>query len=175
MRNQLFKCEITRADRLVIAFVVAHDESRASEIIFQTEIENNRENLAFILERVDHDLPPDRCKRLGTLLESGVVGLASYNEVLGWVAHSIPTPRLHFYRIKEVDGDSYSIIAPTSDVASDLYCEICTLKDDKPQLFRIFDGFYDLKPNEMRGLPTLLEVGPVGLIKWDDQLGWTTG
>ena len=172
MRNQLFKCEITRDDRLVTAFIVAHEERRASEIMIQTEIENNRENQGFSVERIDDYLPHQKRKGLDALLESGVVGLASYNEVLGWLTHSTPAPKLHFYRIAEMEGDDYFIIAPTSDVASDLYCEICVLKAGKARLFRLLDGFYDLKPEHMRGLPALLEFGPVGVIKWDDESGW---
>lgn len=172
MRNQLFKCEISRGDRLVTCFIVAPEEQRASEIITQTEIELNREHQGFDLERVDNILPPDKRKGLVPLLKSGVVGPASYNKAIGWVAHSVPSPKLHFFRIEEKDGDEYCIIAPTGDVAAAVYCEASELQEGEARLFRILDGFFGLKPDCMRGLPALLEYGPVGVITWDDELGW---
>lgn len=173
MRFQLFKCQITRADRLVTCFIVGPEEQRASEILIQTEIESNRENQGFTLERVDKTLPPDKRKGLDTLLESGVIGVASYNEALGWLTHSVPSPKLHFYRIKEVEGDDYFIIAPTGDVAAAVYCEVSGLKEGEARLFRILDGFYGLMPECMKGLPALLEYGPIGVIEWDDERGWS--
>jgi len=172
MRNQLFKCEITRGDRVVICHIVAPEEQRASEVLTQTEIELNREHQGFTLERVDETLPPNKRKGLNTLLESGVVGVASYNEALGWLTHSVPAPKLHFYRIEEKDGDEYCIIAPTGDVAAAVYCEASELQEGEARLFRILDGFFGLKPECMRGLPALLEYGPVGVIDWDDERGW---
>lgn len=173
MRNELFQCEITRGDRLVTCFIVAPEEQRASEILTQTEIELNREHQGFTLERVDETLPPDKCKGLDTLLESGVVGVASYNEALGWLTHSVPAPKLHFFRIEESDGDEHCVIAPTGDVAAAVYCEVSGLKEGEARLFRILDGFYRLKPDCMRGLPALLEYGPIGLIEWNDERGWS--
>lgn len=172
MRNKLFKCEITRGDRLVTCFIVAPEDQRASEILIQTEIEGNREHQGVALVRVDDALPPHQRKGLDTLLESGVVGLASYNEALGWLTHSVPAPKLHFYRITEVDGDEYCIIAPTGDVAAAVYCKASELQEGEGRLFRILDGFYSLRVECMRGLPALLEYGPIGVVKWNDELGW---
>lgn len=172
MRNELFKCEIIRADRLVTCFIVAPEEQRASEILFQTELEGNRENHGFTLERVDEVLPLAQRKGLDALLESGVIGLASYNEAIGWVTHSVPIAKLHFYRIQEVEGDDYFIVAPTGDVAAAVYCEASGLKEDEARLFRILDGFFGLKPDCARGLPALLEYGPIGVVAWDDERGW---
>lgn len=172
MRNELFKCEITRGDRLVTGYVVADGEQRASEILIQTEIEGNRENQGFVLERIDDVLPPDQRKGLDALLESGVIGVASYNAAIGWLTHSVPSPKLHFYRIQEVDGDDYFIIAPSGDVAAAVYCEVSGLKENEARLFRILDGFYELHADCMRGLPALLEYGPIGVITHDDERGW---
>lgn len=172
MRNELYQFTITRGDRLVTCFIVAPEEQRASEILIQTEIEANRENQGFTLERIDETLPPDKHKGLDTLLESGVVGVASYNEALGWLTHSVPAPKLHFFRIEESDGDGYCVIAPTGDVAAAVYCEASGLKEGEARLFRILYGFYGLKPECMRGLPALLEYGPIGVIEWNDESGW---
>ena len=173
MRNELFKCEITRADRLVTCFIVAPERQRASEIVEQTEIEALREHRGFVLERIDETLAPDERRGLDALLESGVVGLASYSKAIGWVTHSVPAPKLHFYRIKEVDGDEYCIIAPTGDVASAIYGEVGKLPKGGAKLFRILDGFFGLKRECITGLPALLEYGPVGVIEWNDEAGWT--
>ena len=172
MRNELFECEITRADRIVTCYIIAPEEQRASEILTQTEIEGNRENEGFVLERVDMTLPPDKRRGLDGLLESGIVGVASYNQRIGWIAHSVPAPRLHFYRIKEVDGDEHCIIAPTGDMAAVIYTQMSTLQRGEARLFRILDGFFGLKSERMRGLPSLLEYGPIGAVEWDDEKGW---
>lgn len=172
MRNQLFKCEIARGDRLVTCYIVAPEEQRASEILIQTEIEANREHQSFALERVDKTLPSDKRKGLIPLLKSGVVGPASYNKAVGWVTHSVPAPKLHFYRIEEKDGDEYCIIAPTGDVAAAIYCGVSDLQEGEGRFFRILDGFFGLKNECLRGLPALLKYGPIGLVTWDDERGW---
>ncbi|WP_252258805.1 hypothetical protein [Erythrobacter aurantius] len=172
MRNQMFECEISRPDRLVTCFVVASDAQRASEIVLQNEIEINRETLNVRIERIDESLPASKRTGLDTLLTCGVIGLASYNDALGWLTHAVPAPKLHFYRIKEVDGDSYYIIAPTGDVAAEVYGKIGNFKNGDARLFRILDGFYGLKPDKMRGLLPLLEFGPIGQINWADERGW---
>ena len=41
------------------------------------------------------------------------------------------------------------------------------------RMFRIHDGAIGLKNEALRGLPALLEFGPIGLIDWDDERGWT--
>ncbi|MBY6127685.1 hypothetical protein KUW15_03040 [Qipengyuania aquimaris] len=173
MRFQLFKCEISRVDRLATTFVVASDERRASEIVIENEIAINQENQGFVLERVDDVLPPDQRKGLDALLECCPAGLASYNAKLGWVAHAIPSPKLHFFRIQEAEGDEYFVIAPTADVAAAIYFELIEVHDDQVRLFRILDGFAGLKNDSMRGLPALLEFGPIGEVIWSNERGWS--
>lgn len=172
MTNELFKCEIARGDQKMTAFIVASDQDRASDILMQTEIECNREHQGFSLERVDEIMPVDQRRGLDTLLNCGAVGLASYNERIGWITHSVPAPRLHFYRVLDERGDECFIIAPTMDVATSVYCEVSHLEEGKASLFRILDGFFSLKPECMRGLPELLEYGSVGVVQWDEDNGW---
>ena len=40
-------------------------------------------------------------------------------------------------------------------------------------MFRIHDGLMGLKNEALRGLPALLEFGPVGVVEWRDESGWS--
>lgn len=172
MRFELYRVEITRADRLVTGFIVASNDQRALEIVTANEIALNQANQGFTLERVDEDLPPEQKKGLDALLECAPAGLASYCEPIGWVTHAIPAKKLHLYRIEEVDGGTYFVIAPTGDFAVEVYCECVELEEGEGQLFSIHDGLCGLANVKLRGLPALLEFGPVGMIQWDDERGW---
>ncbi|TMM46107.1 hypothetical protein [Qipengyuania marisflavi] len=123
MRFQLFKCQINRANRLVTGFIVAPEEQRASEIVIANEFNLNEENQGFTLKRVDEVLPPNQRNGLDALLEAAPAGLASYCEPIGWIAHAIPAPKLHLYRIEELEGDTHFVIAPTGDVVVAVYCD----------------------------------------------------
>ncbi|RVQ68739.1 hypothetical protein EKN06_00450 [Croceicoccus ponticola] len=162
---ELYKIDVRRGDRTCTAFVVAPGEERASEVITEIEIIMNRENDGFTLERVDETLLDDRRTGLDALLETAPVGMASYCEGVGWIAHALPAPKLNFYRIEEVHGDEYFVVAPSGDVAAAVYCERCGLTEGEARLFRIHDGMDGLKTEALRGLPALLEFGPVGLIE----------
>lgn len=163
MRFELFKFEIQRADRVASGFLIASDENRAEDIIVANEINLNQENRGFTLERVDETLPPNMRKGLDALLQSAPTGLASYCEPIGWIAHALPAPKLHLWRIEETSGEEHWVIAPTMDVAIAVYCECNELEEGEESLFSIHDGRFGLKNEALRGLPALLEFGPVGL------------
>lgn len=171
MRLELYRVDLRRGERTVSGFVVAPGEQRASEIVIETERAMNRENGGFTLERVDEMLPDDQRDGLEGLLETAPVGLASYCQGVGWIAHAVPVPQLHLYRIEEVHGDEYFVIAPSGDVAAAVYCECVGTPDNKPVMFRIHDGMDGLEKDAMRGLPALLAFGPVGMVARDDS-GW---
>ena len=40
-------------------------------------------------------------------------------------------------------------------------------------MFAIYDGLDGLKNEALKGLPALLEFGPIGMIAWDDEHGWS--
>lgn len=172
MRFELYRVKIQRTDRLVTGYVVAPDDQRASEIVVANEIDLNQENKGFRLERVDETLPADMRKGLEALLESAPVGLASYCEPTGWIAHAIPAHKLHLWRIEEVDGGTYFVVAPTGDMAVAVYCDCVELEEGEASMFGIYDGLDGLKNEALRGLPALLEFGPVGMVAWDDERGW---
>lgn len=173
MRMELYKIDVRRGDQTYTTFVVAPGEERASEVITEIEIIMNRANDGFTLERVDEALPEDRRAGLDALLETAPVGMASFCEGVGWIAHAQPAPKLNFYRIEEVNGNEYFVVAPSGDVAAEVYCERCGLQEGEARLFRIHDGMDGLKTEARRGLPALLEFGPVGIVTWLDERGWS--
>lgn len=172
MRFQMFKCVISRADRKAVGFLVASDQQLASEIVVANEVELNQENLGFTLERVDDTLPADQQLGLDAMLECAPAGFVSFCPGVGWIPHALPAPKLHLYRVEEASGEQHFVIAPTGDVAASVYCECVELKKDEARLFRIHDGGYGLKNEALRGLPALLEFGPVGVVAWDSETGW---
>jgi hypothetical protein len=173
MRMELHKAEITRSNRLVTGYIVAPEEQRAREVLVEHEIALNQENDGFTLERVDETLPDDQHLGLEALLEHAPVGFASFCEGIGWLAHMAPVPQLRLFRIEEVKGDHHFLVAPNFDKAADVYCEVVPLAHDEARLFRIHDGLLGLKNEALRGLPALLEVGPIGIVEWDDERGWS--
>jgi len=172
MRLELYRADLRRGDRTVTGFVVAPGEQRASEVVIETERAMNREHDEFTLERVDETLPDDLRDGLEGLLETAPVGLASYCKGIGWITHAVPVPQLHLYRIEEVHGDDYFVIAPSGDVAAEVYCECIGMADGRPVMFRIHDGVVGLKKEAMRGLPALVAFGPVGVVEFDNVKGW---
>lgn len=128
--------------------------------------------MAFTLQGVDETLPDEQKDGLEGLLETAPVGLASYCQGVGWIAHAVPVPQLHLYRIEEVRGDDHFVIAPSGDVAAAVYCECVGMPDGKPVMFRIHDGMVGLRDEAMRGLPALLAFGPVRVVRFDALDGW---
>lgn len=172
MRMELYQVIIKRPNRLATAYIASPDEERASEVVVEHEIALNQENSGFTIERVDETLRNDKRLGLETLLEHAPVGFASFCEGLGWIAHAVPAPRLHLYRIEEVSGEEHFVVAPTGDLAAAVYCECVELKEDEAHMFRIHDGATGLKKEALRGLSALLEFGPVGIAAFGDE-GWS--
>ncbi len=107
-------------------------------------------------------------------MEHAPVDFASFCEGMGWLAHMAPVSQLRLYRIEEVDGDHHFVIAPNGDMAAAIYSEVVPLAQDEARLFRIHDGLIGLRNESLRNLPALLEVGPIGIVDWDDEIGWST-
>lgn len=173
MRFQLYRVEIQRAGRTAIGYLVSTEEERASEIVIANEIHLNEENQGFTLKRVDETLPPSMRKGLDCLLEHAPVGFASYSETIGWIPHTVPAPKLHLWRIDEMDGAQHFVIAPSGDVAVWIYSETVGLEDREPHIFRVEDGLFGIKNEALKGLPALLEFGPIGMVEWDKERGWS--
>ena len=171
MRFELYRVDITRSSGTVTGFVIATDENRAADIVTDHEIAAGRKHDTFTLERVDETLPADRRKGLDDMLETAPAGMASYCEPIGWIAHVVPAPKLQLFRVEEAEGDEHYVIAPNFDVAAAVYCESILPPEYEPRLFRIRDGMLGLK--DKRGLSALLEFGPVGVVAWNEERGWS--
>lgn len=172
MRMELFNVELTRPGQVITGFIVAPGEERAREVLDEHEIALNRETTSVRIERVDEILSEDRQLGLDALLENAPVGFASFCEGLGWLAHMTSVPKLRLFRIEEVGGPSHFVVAPDADMAAAIYCEVVPLAVDDARLFGIHDGLFGLRRDRRRNLSVLLEVGPVGLVDWDDERGW---
>jgi len=170
---ELYEVVITRPNRLATAFVVSPGEERVREIIVEHEIALNQENSGFTIERVDEKLPRSHRLRLDALLEHAPVGFASYCEGVGWLPHVAPVQQLRLFRIEEVDGDCHFVVAPSGDLAAAIYCDAVPLEGDEARLFGVHDGLFGLKNDKLRNLSALLEVGPIGMVEWDEDIGWT--
>lgn len=173
MRMELYRIEITRPSRLVTGYVVAPGDERAKEVVVEHEIALNQENEGFTIERVDETLPESQQEGLEALLERTPVGFASFCQGIGWLAHMVSVPVLRLYRIEEIAGDHHFVIAPSGDMAAAIYCEVVPLPHDEARLFGIHDGQFGLRNDRLRNLPTLLEAGPIGMVEWDDERGWS--
>jgi len=172
MRFQLFKLTLRRSGRLANGFVVAPDELRAHNVVLEHEIALNRENEGYELERFDEDVPRDMQSGLESLLDQAPAGIASYCPPLGWISHCGPVPKLNLFRIDVMDGQTSFVIAPNHDVAAAVFGECVPMEEGEDQVFGVHDGTTGLSNEHLRGLPALLEFGPVGLVKFDEERGW---
>ncbi|MEE4212592.1 MAG: hypothetical protein V2I43_25380 [Parvularcula sp.] len=173
MKFKLYRCRIKRADGEAIAFVVAPNDERATDVIIEIEAQFSEDNEGFELERIDDHLPPSQRIGLDALLEMAPVGLASYSDAIGWVPHAIPAPKLRLWRVEAVDGaEAHFVIAPTPDLASAIFCSTLELGQNGPRTICIHDGAEGLGEEKLRGLAAMLEYGDVGLVEWDDDKGW---
>ncbi len=173
MRMELYRVVIKRPNRLVTGYIVSPDEERASEVVVEHEVALNQENSGFTIERVDETLPDDHQLGLEALLAHAPVGFASFCEGVGWLAHMAPVTQLRLYMIEEVEGDHHFVIASNGDMAEAIYCETIPLNDGEQRQFCVHDGLFFLRNARLRSLPVLLEVGPIGMVEWDDELGWS--
>jgi hypothetical protein len=170
---ELYRVVIKRPNRLVTGYLVSPDEERVSEVVIEHEVALNQENSGFTIERVDETLPDDQQLGLEALLEHAPVGFASFCEGVGWLAHMAPVRRLKLYSIEEVEGDRHFVIAPSSDMAEDIYCQVIPLDHGEARQFQVHDGLFFLTNARLRNLPALLEMGPIGMVEWDDETGWS--
>jgi|TARA_R110001599_G_scaffold226256_4_gene425234 hypothetical protein len=65
------------------------------------------------------------------------------------------------------------VIAPNKDIAATLYLGSNVLSDDEQRIFRFFDGLKDLAPDHIHSLDCLLEFGPVGIVDFHPESGWS--
>ena len=173
MRFKLYQVEIERTNGWSKAHVVAPTEQRAAELIFDHDIELRQDHLQFTLERVDEALSGDLLKGLDDMLDNSPVGLASYSRVIGWVGHVAAIQQLRLFRIEDSERSETFVIAPSKDIASALYLKDSPLADGEHRLFRIFDGLADMPAEHIDSLELLLEFGPVGIVTYHEEHGWS--
>ena len=173
MRMRLYEIDIKRGGGSVKGHIVAADEPRAAELVFEHDDILSQESARFTLRRVDDDLPPEWCRGLDDMLESAPEGLASYFEPVGWIVHVTALQKLRLFRIEDQRGAETYVIAPGSDVASTLYVTSNPVSEGEHMLYRISDGLANLPPERIANLNELLEFGPIGIVAFHHEDGWS--
>jgi len=173
MRLKLYLVEIEREAGWSQCHIVAESEERAADLVIGYESTLPNERFQLDIERVDETLPYDRCMALDDMLEEGAVGLASYSQTVGWIAHAGTMQRLRFFRIEDIKESQTFVIAPNPDIASALYAVSNPLAEGERRLIKIFDAFADAPAEGIASLRYLLEVGPIGIISFDSEDGWS--
>ncbi len=173
MRFYLYEVEIERSSGWSKAHVVAPSEQRAAELIFDQDTLLGQDHLQFTLERVDETLSGDQRKGLDDMLDNSPVGIASYNKTIGWIGHIAAVPQLQLFGIEDSMGSQTYVIAPNKDIAATLYLGSNVLSDGEQRIFRFFDGLADLPPDHIHSLDCLLEFGPVGVVDFHPESGWS--
>ncbi len=167
MRFQLFAVEIYRSTGRVRGHIVAPFEEQAAQIVCDHADALGPKQDGFSLQRIDDTLSDDLRIGLDGLLENSPAGFASYC-TLGWVAHTAPVQKLRFYRSKDPKGFDIYAVAPNFDVASAVFGSTLLPSKGKLHTFSITEGVETLSADELLNLPTLLELGPIGIAEFDD-------
>ncbi len=173
MRFNLYEAEIERSSGWSKAHVVAPTEQRAAELVFDHDTALAQDHIRFTLERVDETLSGDRRKGLDAMLDKSPVGIASYNETIGWVGHVAAIQKLQLFGIEDIKGSQTYVIAPNKDIAAALYLGSNVLEDGEQIIFRFIDGLTDIPLDRVASLECLLEFGPVGIASFDSEAGWS--
>lgn len=123
--------------------------------------------------RIDETLSGDSTLGLDLLLESAPISIASFADGLGWIAHVAPITRLCLYRIETASSKVAYVIAPNSNVATSVWFDRRDRSDGEPVLLRIDDGLNGLDEKQREEIEPFLEFGPIGLLSWHDERGWS--
>lgn len=172
MKFHLYECVIRRQDDEARGHIVAPSKDRAWMIAIEHEEALGLDHQDLTLTRVDETLDCDHRRGLDTLLESAPVGFASYCGI-GWVAHTAPVHQLKLYRLADAEGDDLFAIAPNIDIAASVFTNALRVPPGATRTLRISNGMSKLSEAKTRNLARLLEFGPVGMVAWDDERGWS--
>lgn len=175
MRFKLYKLEVKRPAGLVWGHIVAASDEHAVMVLLDHEKALGLEHEWFSLERVDHVLEENQRDGLDTLLEGAPAGFASWCDI-GWVAHAAAVNRLRLYRSEDYRGIEIFAVAPNPGVAAMLFANIQLPSAQNTHRFVITD-VTDSPPRDAMGdLDAALEVGPVGVAHFDEEIGrWVVG
>lgn len=172
MRMELYEVVMERAERFVMAHIIAPHIDRAAELVWDHALAQGQTDMSFVIERVDETLPPEMQTGLEAMLESAPVAFASFCEGVGWIAHVASMPQLRIYRIEEVSGDEFYVISPSSDVAAAIFVDYYPPIESEPRMFRVHYGLAGIPNENLMNLPALLEAGPVGFVEFVPEDGW---
>ena len=172
MKFHLYECIINRHDGEVRGHIVAPSKDRAWMVAIEHDEALGLEHEDMTLARVDETLTGDHRRGLDALLESAPVGLASWCEV-GWVAHTAPVQQLQLYRLcQEGDNDLFAI-APNIDIAASVFTSALCVRMGEARMLQIVEGMKDLPDDKVSNLPRLLVFGPIGVVAFDEKVGWS--
>lgn len=107
---------------------------------------------------------------MDTLLEGAPAGFASWCD-LGWVAHAAAVNRLRLYRSEDHRGTEIYGVAPNAGVAAMLFATTQLPNAQKTHRFIVTDVTDTPPPDPMGDLQAALEVGPVGVAFFDEEIG----
>lgn len=174
MKMKLFLVTIEMADDRHPITIVAPDAERMMEFIRKHLAEVGGTFVELSVLRIDNTLSGDARLGLDHLLETAPVGLASFAEGLGWIAHVAPIHRLKLYRIETPDGSLMHVVAPNTHLAAAIWAAQLGQPLEDPVLYRITDGLNDLGDEQRSAMERFLEFGTVGIPVWSDG-EWTVG
>lgn len=174
MKMKLFLVTIEMADDRHPVTIVAPDAERMMEFVRDHLNQVGGTFVELSVLRIDNTLSGNARLGLDHLLETAPVGLASFAEGLGWIAHVAPVHRLKFYRIETPDGNQTYVVAPNTNLAAAIWATQLVRPMGEPMLYRITDGLTDLGDEQRAAMDRFLEFGTVGIPVWSDG-EWTVG
>ncbi len=107
------------------------------------------------------------------MLETATNGFASFIRSLGWIVHIAALQKLRLFKVEDTKGQITYVVAPDIARTMEIYCADAPLHDGQRRMFRIVDGFFDLPPERLANIHALLELGPVGIVDFDVDAGWS--
>jgi hypothetical protein len=170
---KLYEAVMERPDRRARSYVVAPTGKRAAQLIIDQDERLGEQHLSFSLEQVDSKLPADKQVGLDDLLEGAPIGFASYCEPAGWFVHSAAVQQLHLFKVEDESGEVAYVVAPDASIALAICFGGNPLSGESKQRATIVDGLASLPPDQVANLHTLLAFGPVGIVTFDTDHGWT--
>ena len=110
---------------------------------------------------------------LDELLEQAPMGFATYLAPIGWFLHTAAVQRRRLFKIEDQTGERVYVIAPNVEFAKNIYFDGYPLAPGETRRFEICDAADDLPPEQVANLHSLLAFGPLGIVIFDPEHGWT--
>jgi hypothetical protein len=173
MRMRLFDVELVTGSGKHLDTVVAPSHRSASEFVREHFRALGERVTRIITTRIDAELEGDDRLRLDDLLETAPVCFATYTPGVGWLIDHMAVTPYRLFRIEERDGPVTHVIARNPDDASTVWGASFELEEGETRMFRIIDDMSDLTERQRELLLPLLEAGPVGMVEWDEETGWS--